>query len=264
MAGPMIRFLDASSPAFVDHGVHEVIAYPGTPTKATLRYVRDAYREMPVHLIEPHALFRESLVRGLAEGSRRSRVVGCADLSELLRRPCLMNASPIVIISLHDLSQSALDEVFCGVSSWSHGRAKIVVLGGTGCDALVRHALTRGARGFIPLSQPMQVAIEVVKLVQAGGTCVPASLAILEAQDNSKSEARPACELFTPKQMRVLEGLRHGKANKAIAYDLNMCENTVKVHVRAIMQKLGSRNRTEVALKIERLKSINERTMPYR
>ena len=45
----------------------------------------------------------------------------------------------------------------------------------------------------------------------------------------------------------MVEAIRQGKPNKIIAYELNMCESTVKVHVRAIMKKLKARNRTEVA-----------------
>ncbi len=41
-----------------------------------------------------------------------------------------------------------------------------------------------------------------------------------------------------------------GKANKIIAFELNLCESTVKVHVRSIMRKLQARNRTEVAFKL--------------
>ena len=54
---------------------------------------------------------------------------------------------------------------------------------------------------------------------------------------------------FTAKQVSVIEGIRRGKANKTIAYELNMCESTVKVHIRNIMKKLNVRNRTELALK---------------
>jgi DNA-binding NarL/FixJ family response regulator len=42
--------------------------------------------------------------------------------------------------------------------------------------------------------------------------------------------------------------LRQGKANKQIAYELNMREGTVKVHIRNIMRKLKAKNRTEVAI----------------
>ena len=53
---------------------------------------------------------------------------------------------------------------------------------------------------------------------------------------------------FSSKQLGVMNALRQGKANKVIAYELNMCESTVKVHVRNVMKKLQAKNRTEAAL----------------
>jgi DNA-binding NarL/FixJ family response regulator len=55
---------------------------------------------------------------------------------------------------------------------------------------------------------------------------------------------------LTSRQLAVLESVRRGKANKVIAYELNMCESTVKVHLRNIMKKLRARNRTEAAFMI--------------
>jgi DNA-binding NarL/FixJ family response regulator len=49
---------------------------------------------------------------------------------------------------------------------------------------------------------------------------------------------------LTPRQKEVLQLLRKGKSNKIIAYELNMQESTVKVHVRQIMKKLKAINRT--------------------
>ena len=53
----------------------------------------------------------------------------------------------------------------------------------------------------------------------------------------------------------MLQRLWQGKQNKTIAYDLDMCESTVKVHIRHIMKKLNARNRTQVVLLT---RSLNE------
>ncbi|MEK1944404.1 MAG: LuxR C-terminal-related transcriptional regulator, partial [Ensifer adhaerens] len=53
-----------------------------------------------------------------------------------------------------------------------------------------------------------------------------------------------------PREIEVAEALRRGKANKIIAYEMDLCESTVKVHIRNIMKKLNATNRTEVAYKI--------------
>ena len=50
-----------------------------------------------------------------------------------------------------------------------------------------------------------------------------------------------------------MEALRRGKANKIIAYELNLRESTVKVHVRNIMKKVKATNRTEVVFKLNDL-----------
>jgi DNA-binding NarL/FixJ family response regulator len=97
-------------------------------------------------------------------------------------------------------------------------------------------ALERHVRGYIPTSLPLHVAVEALRLVRAGGVYVPASSLIASQKS-----------LFTTRQLAVIAALRKGKANKIIAYELNMRESTVKVHVRNIMKKLKARNRTEVA-----------------
>ena len=59
--------------------------------------------------------------------------------------------------------------------------------------------------------------------------------------------------IFTARQTAVLNVLCKGKANKIIAYELCMCESTVKVHVRNIMKKLKATNRTQIAYLVREL-----------
>lgn len=102
-----------------------------------------------------------------------------------------------------------------------------------------------GIHGFIPNSVSTEVAVQALRLVCAGGTFVPMScLNSLPDATNGGSEGGG---FLTGRQLQVVEAIRQGKPNKIIAYELNMCESTVKVHVRAIMKKLKARNRTEVA-----------------
>ncbi|MBZ9916102.1 MULTISPECIES: response regulator transcription factor [unclassified Mesorhizobium] len=109
-----------------------------------------------------------------------------------------------------------------------------------------------GARGYIPTSVRLQVAAKAIHLVAAGGTFVPPSVlfhsgrAVTDGQSATKQQPH-GDNTFTSRQMSVIEALRRGKANKVIAYELNMCESTVKVHIRNVMKKLRARNRTEVA-----------------
>lgn len=53
---------------------------------------------------------------------------------------------------------------------------------------------------------------------------------------------------LTPMQTKILNGVRSGRLNKQIAFDLGIAEATVKAHMTALMRKLNVRNRTQVAL----------------
>lgn len=116
--------------------------------------------------------------------------------------------------------------------------------------AEILRSLDFGVRGYIPTSSSLSVALEAMNLVEVGGTFIPASSlmasrkSILDSSDHRSVQVEG---MFTARQAAVVDALRQGKANKIIAYELNMRESTVKVHVRTIMKKLKARNRTEVA-----------------
>lgn len=116
--------------------------------------------------------------------------------------------------------------------------------------AAIVEALQQGVRGYIPTSISASVLVGAIHLIRSGGTYVPATaVTLIERQGGRRQASRTSrvLEHFTPRQVQVLDCLRQGKPNKNIAYELNMCESTVKVHVRHIMKKLNATNRTQVA-----------------
>ncbi|MBZ8134442.1 response regulator transcription factor [Afifella sp. IM 167] len=119
----------------------------------------------------------------------------------------------------------------------------------------VVRALNLGAKGYIPSSVSIEVCVQAVRLARAGGTYVPATalLSMGRALERGEDMTRPLIGIFTHRQAQVVMALRRGKANKVIAYELNMQESTVKVHIRNIMRKLRASNRTEVAYKLNDL-----------
>lgn len=130
----------------------------------------------------------------------------------------------------------------------------IILLADTDELPQILQALELGVRGFIPTSVGMEVCIEAIGLAIAGGVFVPASSVMAVRRFvESGQEPSPLAGMFTARQAEVVEALRRGKANKIIAYELNLRESTVKVHIRNIMRKLKATNRTEVAFKINDL-----------
>jgi DNA-binding NarL/FixJ family response regulator len=132
----------------------------------------------------------------------------------------------------------------------------VVVLSDCDDTASIRQAFRCGVRGYLSTTLSPPVVIEGLRLVCAGGTFVPADpvLKSLEDRPSAVSEkhsnsAKPApLEKLTPRQREVLACLGRAKSNKEIACELQMQENTVKIHVRHILQKLKVTNRTHAAV----------------
>ena len=120
---------------------------------------------------------------------------------------------------------------------------------------IIRSMLKSGAHGFIPTQTTgIQVASAAIGFVKAGGTFAPLDLLLTNREECGTVSVEAAQQSsLTSRQMAVLSQLRQGKANKLIAYELNMSESTVKVHVRNIMRKMGATNRTQAAYKAQGL-----------
>ncbi|WP_245312444.1 response regulator transcription factor [Rhizobium sp. R693] len=113
-------------------------------------------------------------------------------------------------------------------------------------------ALEAGVKGYIPSTVALPVYVEAIGLALAGGVFISAeSLTDLhKLVANVEHKERQRAQLFTPREEEVIDALRRGRPNKIIAYELNLRESTVKVHVRNIMKKLNASNRTEVMFKL--------------
>jgi DNA-binding NarL/FixJ family response regulator len=109
-------------------------------------------------------------------------------------------------------------------------------------------AFGQGVRGYIPSNATPDVVVRALDLIGLGGAFVPAGcpLSVREMLVEHGISNASGYKL-TSREHAVLASLRQGRSNKCIAYDLDVSESTVKVHVRNIMKKLKARNRTEVA-----------------
>lgn len=114
----------------------------------------------------------------------------------------------------------------------------------------VAQTLRCGARGHVPFSTPLSVALKVIRLVIAGGVFVPADTVVRSGRPQSSASSDAGRPSFTPGQNAVFEALRKGKSNKLIASELGLSESSVKAHLRGIMKQLKVKNRTEAVVKL--------------
>ena len=121
----------------------------------------------------------------------------------------------------------------------------VIVISSNEHPRTVARAQQFGAAGFLPKSAPLAEMLAAIASVMAGGTCFPRHTA-RRSEDDTQAAAK--LSQLTPQQMRVLMGIADGLLNKQIAHELHVAENTVKVHVAAVLHKLGCHTRTHAAL----------------
>jgi DNA-binding NarL/FixJ family response regulator len=150
-------------------------------------------------------------------------------------------------VTLMDLRLPDMD----GIAAMSTIRAefpdaRIVLLTTFDGDAEIQRALAAGARGYLLKSAPPTDLVEAIRQVHAGKKRVPPEVAVRLAEHLGD-------EALTPREIEVLRHVAGGNGNRDIAERLFISEETVKVHVKHIMGKLGAADRTEaVAIAIRR------------
>src|SRR5216683_5729348 len=124
--------------------------------------------------------------------------------------------------------------------------ARIIMLTTFEGDVEIHRALQAGARGYMLKSMPPRDLVEVIRQVHAGKKRVPPEVAARLAEHLSD-------ESLTPREIDVLRHIAGGNRNREIAERLFISEETVKVHIKHIMDKLGASDRTQaVAIAVRR------------
>ena len=109
----------------------------------------------------------------------------------------------------------------------------------------VRRALAFGASGFIPKSSDLDQMVKAIEAVLEGEVWAPEGL---EAEEDETSDLEARIATLTPSQLRILVGLKQGRLNKQIAWDLGVTEATIKAHLTGVFRKLGVHNRTQAVI----------------
>ena len=124
--------------------------------------------------------------------------------------------------------------------------ARIIMLTTFEGDVEIQRALEAGARGYMLKSMPPKDLMEGIRQVHAGKKRIPPQLAAQLAEHLSD-------EALTVREIEVLRQIAEGNRNRDIGEKLFITEETVKVHIKHIMEKLGASDRTQaIAIAIRR------------
>jgi DNA-binding NarL/FixJ family response regulator len=116
--------------------------------------------------------------------------------------------------------------------------ARIIILTTFEGDVEIQRALEAGARAYMLKSMPPNEMVEAIRRVHGGKKSISPEIATRLAEHYSD-------ESLTDREIEVLNQIAGGNRNRDIAEKLFISEETVKVHIKHIMEKLGASDRTQ-------------------
>ena len=220
------------------------------PTDTTLASPR-------ILVADDHALVRHGVALAIKLRFPGATVFEAGSLAEATRK--VATVGPLSAV-LYDL-QMGDAEGLPGVEAMLRvlDGVPLVVISGTLDSGVIAACIRAGARGFLPKGSEAEVLDHALPIVLGGGIYAPlpraagteAATPPTRATVHPMAAAPPpaaALEGLTERQREILTLLLDGRSNKEIARSLGILEGTIKVHLRTVMQRLGVRNRTQLAL----------------
>jgi two-component system nitrate/nitrite response regulator NarL len=142
-----------------------------------------------------------------------------------------------------------------------HPNTKLIVVADKFDIGFVRLGIEAGGDGFCLTTNNREVLIKSLELVMTGEAIVPGAL-VLSPLSEMTSNIKPdqdspmaerllrgaGMHRLSPREAEILRSLMRGEPNNVIARKLDVTEATIKVHVKAILRKVGAANRTQAAL----------------
>lgn len=209
-----------------------------------------------VLLVDPSPLSRSCLMAGFSENPEIS-ISACGHVEELGAGP-LPHGDPSVVIlqaAGQDLQSREFGERLRALAL-RFPAAAIMLLSAPEDVGQMLAGLQQGVGAYITGGIGLAPTIGAIQLMCEGLIVYPREVqgairgsgatAARSGHPLGDPRPRPGDEVLTPRQVDVLRLLARGLSNKAIAAALDISESTVKVHIRAIMERTGMMNRTQI------------------
>ena len=206
-----------------------------------------------VLIVDDHALFRRGLEMVLAEEPDIELVGEASDGTEAVAKAG--EALPDVILMDIRMPKSSGIEA-CRAMKEVAPSAKIVMLTISDEEEDLFEAIRAGASGYLLKDIPYDEVADVVRAVHGGQSLINPSMAaklltefaaLAKRDGEERAQEVPAPKL-TDREMEVLRLVARGMNNRDIAKELFISENTVKNHVRNILEKLQIHSRMEAVM----------------
>jgi two-component system, NarL family, nitrate/nitrite response regulator NarL len=201
-----------------------------------------------VFLIDASRLFREGLRRIVSDFSFAA-IHASRSVADAL--PLIESSQPsLVLVDFPDSGAAVTEGI--GQIRAAAPLTRIVVLTETIRVNRLSDALSAGVDGYLLKNMSADALHQSLRLVLLGEKVFPTDLAHLLISDRltARNDAVQGDHVngLSDREMQILGYLTSGAQNKQIANDLQISDGTVKVHLKAILKKIGVQNRTQAAL----------------
>jgi DNA-binding NarL/FixJ family response regulator len=184
--------------------------------------------------VDDHPLFREGIATVIKDQPDMLLVAEAETSMQALQR-FREHRPDVILMDLRLPDMSGIDAMIAIRAEF--GEARVIMLTTFEGDVEIQRALEAGARAYLLKNMPPRELVDVIRQVHAGKKRVPAAIANQLAEHMGD-------EGLTAREIEVLQQIARGNRNKDIAGLLFISEETVKVHIKHIMGKLGARDRT--------------------
>ena len=193
--------------------------------------------------VDDHPLLREGLA-AIINNQRDMLLVAQASNAQEAILEYRKHQPDVTLMDLRLPDKSGIDAMLAVRAEFPE--ARVIMLTTFEGDVEIQRALEAGARGYMLKSMPPKELVQVIREVHAGKKRIPAQLAAQLAEHMSDDS-------LTAREIEVLSQIAGGNRNRDIAEKLFITEETVKVHIKHIMEKLGASDRTQaVAIGVRR------------
>lgn len=201
---------------------------------------------MQVLVVDDHPIIHE-VMRAVLERALKPSVIYFENtLEAAIKRAQRLKGLDLAVLDLGLPGCSKL-EAFTRFHN-KFPKLAVVVLSAIDSAETIRAALAAGAKGYIPKTSGPQLMQSALRVVAAGGTYVPPE-ALQEPLETAQVEPiAPSGLDLSKRQIEVLRRIAKGLANRQIADELEISENTVKHHTHEVFRALGVATRTEALL----------------
>ncbi len=191
--------------------------------------------QIRVFSVDDHPLLREGIV-AVINGQPDMQVVAQASDGREAISYFFEHKPDVTLMDLRLPDMSGIDAMIAIRGQFPE--ARVIMLTTFDCDAEIQRALAAGARSYILKSMPPREMAETIRQVHAGKKCLPAEVATRLAEHLSD-------EPLSERETEVLQRVMLGNRNRDIAQHLLISVETVKSHIKHIMEKLGASDRTQ-------------------